>query len=85
MWVGCGYRYRMKCVCVWEWVVDGLELYKVYELCIGMKDVELNDDGDEDEDVEVDLFFFDDGYDVVVLIGFVRVWEGVEALTAYLE
>ena len=68
-----------------ERAADGSESHKVHELRIGMKDVEPNDDGDEDEDVEVDPFFFDDGYDVAASTGFTRVWEGAEALTAHLE
>lgn len=84
-WAGCGHRHRTKRVRVRERAADGSESHKVHELRIGMKDVEPNDDGDEDEDVEVDPFFFDDGYDVAASTGFTRVWEGAEALTAHLE
>ena len=86
-WAGCGHRHRTKRVRVRQRAADGTD--KVHELRVGMRG--RRDEGRrrrgerEDEDVEVDPFFFDEGYDVATSTGFARVWEGAEALTAHLE
>ena len=79
-WRSCGHAVRVKTLDV---VVDGAsdegEDSTTVRVRIGTKDV------NGAREVEVDPYFFDDGYSVAASTGFARVWEGAEALSAFLR
>ena len=79
-WRSCGHAVRVKALDV---VVDGASDARdestTVRLRIGTKDVS------DAHEVEGDPFFFDAGYSVAASTGFARVWEGAEALSAFLR
>ena len=79
-WSSCGHAVRVKTLDV---IVDGASDARdestTVRLRIGTKDVS------DAHEVEVDPFFFDAGYSVAASTGFARVWEGAEALSAFLR
>ena len=80
-WRSCGHAVRVKTLDV---VVDGAsdegEDSTTVRVRIGTKDVTRGA-----REVEVDPYFFDEGYSAAASTGFARVWEGAEALSAFLR
>ena len=79
-WSSCGHAVRVKTVdVVVDDASDAGDESTTVRLRIGTKDVS------DAREVEVDPFFFDAGYSVAASTGFARVWEGAEALSAFLR
>ena len=82
-WRSCGHAVRVKTLDV---VVDGASdegedsTSTTVRVRIGTKDVTR-----DAREVEVDPYFFDRGYSAAASTGFARVWEGAEALSAFLR
>ncbi len=79
-WSSCGHAVRVKTLdVIVNDASDGRDASTTVRLRIGTKDVS------DAREVEVDPFFFDAGYSVAASTGFARVWEGAEALSAFLR